>query len=274
MEDNNIEIILIGQTGVGKSSLGNFLLGKKVFDESYSRTENIELKNFNGLTIIDTPGFNNSYDDDNNKVIENIVKYIKNMKRLRAILFLINSQDKRLTNDLQNSIKMLCNAFDDRRIVKNMSFVFTRCYGRESQKKIIKENSVILVDKIKNIIANFYGKYNDQYSFKSFFVDSDLDDPDDDSLIERKNIFNWAKELPFINTPLIRDKDIKFKRIYEEHVVESSTSEDYNYKYLKRYFYVIKRGIDINDKEVIIEPKRLINTEINRIPKNNGCSII
>jgi hypothetical protein len=93
-------------------------------------------------------------------------------------------------------------------------------------------------------------------------------------LIEKEKIIIWAKELPFINTPLIRDKDIKFKRIYEDKVVESSTSEDYNYQYLKRYFYVIKRGIDINDKEVIIEPKRLINTEINRIPKNNGCSII
>ena len=93
-------------------------------------------------------------------------------------------------------------------------------------------------------------------------------------MIEKDKIIEWAKELPFINTKLIRDKDLEFKRIYEEHEVESSTSEDYNYKYLKRYFYVITRGIDINDKEVIIEPKRLINTEINRIPKNNGCSII
>jgi len=278
MEDNNIEIILIGQTGVGKSSLGNFLFGKKVFeisDEPYWRKKNIELKNINGLVIIDTPGINNSYEYNNNNEIENIAKYIKNMKRLRAILFLINSTDKRLTNDLQNSIKMLCKAFiDDPRIFENMAFVITKFYERKKEKKIIKENSVRLVDNIKNIIDNFYGKYNDQYSFKSFFVDSDLEEPDDDSLIEKEKIIIWAKELPFINTPLIRDKDIKFKRIYEDKVVESSTSEDYNYKYLKRYFYVITRGIDINDKEVIIEPKRLINTEINRIPKNNGCSII
>ena len=31
MEDNNIEIILIGESGVGKSSLGNFLYWYKVF---------------------------------------------------------------------------------------------------------------------------------------------------------------------------------------------------------------------------------------------------
>ena len=270
MEDNNIEIILIGETGVGKSSLGNFLFGKKVFeisDKPYLGKKNIELKNINDLTIIDTPGIHNIYNNE----IENIAKYIKNMKRLRAILFLINSQDKRLTDDLQNSIKMLCNAFiDDPRIFKNMAFVFTKFYGKKKE----KENSVRLVDNIKNIIDNFYGKYNDQYSFKSFFVDSDLDEPDDDSLIEKEEIIYWAKKLPILNTMLIKYENLRFKRIYENHDVESSTSEDYNYKYLKRYFYVIKRGIDINDKEVIIEPKRLINTEINRIPKNNGCSII
>ena len=93
-------------------------------------------------------------------------------------------------------------------------------------------------------------------------------------MIEKEEIIYWAKKLPILNTMLIKYENLRFKRIYENHDVESSTSEDYNYKYLKRYFYVITRGIDINDKEVIIEPKRLINTEINRIPKNNGCSII
>ena len=193
------------------------------------------------------------------------------MKRLKAILFVVNGQEVHF--HLENTIKMLCSAFIDYPLIfENMAFVFTRCYGRKNKSRIIK-NSVFFFDYIKNIIDNFYGKYNDQYSFKSFFVDSDLDEPDDDSLIEKEKIIIWAKELPFINTPLIRDKDIKFKRIYEDKVVESSTSEDYNYKYLKRYFYVITRGIDINDYSVIIE-KRLINTEINRIPKNNGCSII
>ena len=86
-------------------------------------------------------------------------------------------------------------------------------WKRKSKKRII-ENSVILVDKIKNIIANFYGKYNDQYSFKSFFVDSDLDDPDDDSLIEKEKIINWVKELPILNTMLIKYENPRFKRIY------------------------------------------------------------
>ena len=50
------------------------------------------------------------------------------MKRVTLILFLLNS-------NLQNTIKILCKAFDYS-ILKNMAFVF-----------------------------NFYRKYNDQYSF-------------------------------------------------------------------------------------------------------------
>ena len=57
------------------------------------------------------------------------------MERLRAILFLINSQDRRLTNNLQDSIKMLCNAFGDPRIFNNIAFVFTKFYGKKKQKK-------------------------------------------------------------------------------------------------------------------------------------------
>ena len=48
----------------------------------------------------------------------------------------------------------------------------------------------------------------------SFFVNSDLDEPDDDdSLIKRKYIFNWAKELAYINTKVVSDKNLKFRRI-------------------------------------------------------------
>ena len=41
MENNNIEIILIGETGVRKSLLGNFIFDKKVFqtsDKQYCET--------------------------------------------------------------------------------------------------------------------------------------------------------------------------------------------------------------------------------------------
>ena len=135
MADNNVEIILIGETGVDKSSLGNFILGKKVFETSNNpccETLNIELKNVNCLTIIDTPGINDFYDYYNNNGIENIVKYIKNMKWVTVILFLLNSCSTRLTNDLQNTIKILYKAFDYS-VLKNMAFVFSKFHGKKEK---------------------------------------------------------------------------------------------------------------------------------------------
>ena len=57
---------------------------------------------------------------------------------------------------------------------------------KKKKSKIFKENSVNLVELIKNIIDNFDGKYNDKYSFKSFFIDSNLEDPE--------RIIEWEKE--------------------------------------------------------------------------------
>ena len=62
--------------------------------------------------------------------------------------------------------------------------------------------------------------------------------------------------------------------IFEQNNLEESTSEDYNYIYQTGYFYATKKAIDINDKEVTIEPKRLINTYTRKIQKNNCCPII
>ena len=73
MENNNIEILLIGKTGHGKSSLGNFLFGQQkfeVFDKPQSGTQNTEEKTLNGLTIIDTPGLLDSQNENGDKEVD------------------------------------------------------------------------------------------------------------------------------------------------------------------------------------------------------------
>ena len=58
------------------------------------------------------------------------------MKWVTVILFLLNSCSTWLTNDLQNTIKMLCKAFDYS-VLKNRAFVFTKFHGKKEKIKNI-----------------------------------------------------------------------------------------------------------------------------------------
>ena len=64
----------------------------------------------------------------------------------------------------------------------------------------------------------------------------------------------------------------KYKKVYEQSEVDLSNSEDHYNIYHTTYFCATKKTIDINDKLVIIESKRLIKRKTNKIPKNNGCN--
>ena len=51
-------ILLIGQTGSGKSTLGNWLIGEEVFDTSSYTSETVieQSRKYGSINIIDTPG--------------------------------------------------------------------------------------------------------------------------------------------------------------------------------------------------------------------------
>ena len=109
MEKENISILLIGLSGHGKSSLGNFLLGKHIFkvsDRNQLCTRCISCYTSGNLKIIDTPGFCslNGYNNDI-LFIKEIKEYINKSKNIIAILIVINSQEVRITDDFKNLIK-------------------------------------------------------------------------------------------------------------------------------------------------------------------------
>ena len=111
--DSEIQLLLIGQTGVGKSSLGNFLLRKDVFqisDKNECCTKTVNICSNKGLTIIDTPCLGGK-EKDEVEILKTIMNYVKLMRQFKGILILFNSFEFRVSDGIMSMIKNFCNVF-------------------------------------------------------------------------------------------------------------------------------------------------------------------
>ena len=168
----------------------------KVYDTPYAGTKEIEKIERNGLTIIDTPDFFSL--EEKNKDLENyknLIYYIKSLGELNGIIIVMNSRENRFSEDIQTMLKMICNTFEYKHF-NNISFVFTNFYGNRKELEKIRNNKEEFVMQAKELIKKFYGKNELPGTLLYFFINSDLDEPDDHSLNEREKIFNWASGLP------------------------------------------------------------------------------
>jgi len=244
-------VILLGKTGNGKSSLGNFLLDKTFFKvSSHSESETFESKiginYYKGIGIIDTPGFNDSQGRDQQHY-ENIMRFIKN-ENITCSLLVFSFQETKLSSDVQELIKIYCNIFNFE-FFNHVGLVFSRTF--EKKKNKLRELKDIKIhdyrQQVKEIIENFFDRKLDN-ELPCFFVDSDLDDTDDDSLEEKEKIINWIKRSDKINLDNISIKN-NYKIKYESR--ETKSDYDYwyegNYKYTRHNYYERYNKTDINN---------------------------
>ena len=86
-------ILLIGQTGSGKSTLGNWLIGEEVFDTSSYTSETVinHSRKYGSINIIDTPGLSDSEgkDQENTKKMTEFLKNLHDNKNKFFFLILI-----------------------------------------------------------------------------------------------------------------------------------------------------------------------------------------
>ena len=144
----HINIILLGKTGTGKSTLINGLLGNDVSKESGFRPETMENKPFEGniLRLWDTQGIESNDEINAQKIVDNAKQLIKESEQkgpdwfIHCIWYCVTGY--RFENVEENAIKDLIQSYEDDKLP--LIIVYTHALSPEG------------VDKLKNGIKQTF----------------------------------------------------------------------------------------------------------------------
>ena len=265
--------VLLGKTGVGKSSFINCITGTdkcKTDPSTKSCTKNISqvdiAKNGYNFYFVDTPGLDDGKGDENN--IKELDSLKKKYPRINTLIISLKFDDLRLSSSLKNMLIKFMELFPCHSFWEHVLILRTFSIKSSKFQKMKNKNEGKLLEGINDEkdLIDFMQKNNILMptKLKEFFVDSDPEELDEETKAEFNLILNeiskmhpFYKEVKeeikeyisekkddqssFIN--IITDKIIKFIDFdgKEHETVQRIGNENYNLDGIKPTLVEVKR---------------------------------
>lgn len=281
-KSEKICLVLFGETGHGKSTLGNAILGKEIFktnDTMQSVTKEIYESNGVGksedIFVIDTPGLNDT-EGKENEYLKKLANYLKQRTDVKGIVVVLNFNLKTaLQNCVEKSFKTIFKIFKSESICTHIIVTFTHFYGARKQPKRNEQGE--LKETIFKIFKdNYYYIFNKKCPINSlpfYFIDIQSDEElDSESKMEIDGMISTIFSRNPINPSIIQIKD---NYNIKEELSSFRTVEDFDryegdfiFKKKRTYKKTITKFYDSSKNDNVIEElveekeEKVLNTEL------------
>ena len=254
--DNFDTWILIGKEKSGKTTFINCLCNysnEVKFEDNFRYSIEVKRKiggyeifEFQGsliqqkIRIIEFPGFSGDFEEDK-QIKENIKKFIRTVKEVKLICFVISGNETRLTEDLKSIFSNVCNIFAID-IINNFIFIITNSDAKKPP----------VIDSIKeSYFPKCLPKEMDSWIFKfnnSYLYELNGKDFWKVGISNFDILMNDYKKKENLSLNLTKNNiDFDFHRIANDFIVSLFKLHDY------KDFYDILKNINAYDKNTNID---------------------
>ncbi|BFU23991.1 AIG1 family protein putative [Entamoeba histolytica] len=246
------KFLLIGETGTGKSSLGNFILKNDVFtvsDSTISETRDVVGENGKGdrkdLIVIDTPSLQESKEFNEN-FLNGIVDIVKEQGGINGIVIVLNYNTNRISNNIKIMIQIMSKIFPSHDFLKHICIVWNKCYYSISDRQLTNQKEIKRNEFLPELLrlTEIFTGAEENIDIPMYYVDSQPDEERDNirSEEEIERLIKWGRRITPIN---IDTSNLEKAPVIE--VKEETESMGNTGKYIKTQFKWMRREIGIGN---------------------------